>query len=137
MCENKDLKNIFAENLKYYARKNNVIQADIARALNISTSLISDWFTGKKMPRVDNVEKLADYFGVSSSDLYSKDIFHQADNVINSLENMIIGGKTLKEHNVNNILDELYDLDLKDLYYILGQLELLIKIKGKKTTQNE
>lgn len=137
MCENKDLKNIFAENLKYYARKNNVIQADIARALNISTSLISDWFTGKKMPRVDNVEKLADYFGVSSSDLYSKDIFHQADNVINSLENMIIGGKTLKEHNVNNILDELYDLDLKDLYYILGQLELLIKIKEKKTTQNE
>lgn len=142
MFENKTIQEVFTENLKYYARKNNKKQADIARDLDYSTGLVSDWFNGIRMPRTHNVDKLASYFGISSTDLYSKEIFHEADNVINSLKNMVIGGKPLNEHNltdeeikententIDNILHELYYLDIKDLNRILRHIERLINAK--------
>ena len=50
-----------------------VDQSCIVAALGFSASTVSDWVTGKKYPRVDAMQKLADYFGVLLSDLTSED----------------------------------------------------------------
>ena len=42
---------------------------DISEALGISYFTVSDWVNGKKYPRMDKVEMLANYFGVQKSDL--------------------------------------------------------------------
>ena len=42
---------------------------EVANDLNISYSTLTDWVNGKKFPRIEKVEKLADYFGISKSDL--------------------------------------------------------------------
>ena len=42
---------------------------DISQALNISYYTVSDWVNGKKYPRMDKVEMLANYFGILKSDL--------------------------------------------------------------------
>lgn len=42
---------------------------DICNALGFSYYTVTDWVKGKKMPRMDKVEKLAKYFGCLISDL--------------------------------------------------------------------
>ena len=64
-----DNKNIFAENLKRQMEIKGVSRNDICRALGISYFTVSDWVNGKKYPRRDKVELLANYFGILKSDL--------------------------------------------------------------------
>lgn len=59
----------FAKNLRYYMEKNNMIQTDIMALTGASQSTVSDWVTGKKFPRVDKIEILAERFGIEKSDL--------------------------------------------------------------------
>ena len=42
---------------------------DIVRDLGITSSTVSDWVLGKKYPRIDKMQMLADYFGILKSDL--------------------------------------------------------------------
>lgn len=64
-----DNKNIFAENLKRYMEINKKTRRDVSEALGISYYTVTDWVKGKKYPRMDKVEKLAQYFGILKSDL--------------------------------------------------------------------
>lgn len=64
-----DNKNIFASNLKKYMDLNHKSRNDISEALGISYFTVSDWVNGKKYPRMDKVEMLANYFGIQKSDL--------------------------------------------------------------------
>jgi repressor LexA len=63
------LKQTFAENLKKYMDRDNRNQLDIANLLKVSPSTASDWINGKKYPRMDKVETLANYFRIRKSDL--------------------------------------------------------------------
>lgn len=64
-----DNKSVFARNLKRYMSLNNKTRKDICDALGISYYTVSDWVNGKKYPRMDKVELLANYFGIQKSDL--------------------------------------------------------------------
>ena len=64
-----DNKYIFSINLKRLMDKKKVTRKDIADFLGISYFTVSDWVNGKKYPRMDKVELLANYFGVLKSDL--------------------------------------------------------------------
>lgn len=64
-----DNKNIFASNLKRYMNLNNKSRKDVCEALGFSYFTFSDWVNGKKYPRMDKVEMLANYFGILKSDL--------------------------------------------------------------------
>jgi repressor LexA len=67
-----DNKNVFASNLKRYMEVKGKSRNDISEALGISYFTVSDWVNGKKYPRMDKVEMLANYFGVQKSDLIEK-----------------------------------------------------------------
>ena len=69
-----DNKNVFAQNLKNYMEKNNKSRRDISDALGISYYTVSDWVNGKKYPRMDKVEALANYFGILKSDLIEEKV---------------------------------------------------------------
>jgi transcriptional regulator with XRE-family HTH domain len=56
-------------NLKRLKQEKRVNSATIARALNVSHSTVSDWEHGKKIPRAGHIQKLADFFGVSKSEI--------------------------------------------------------------------
>lgn len=64
-----DYKKIFSKNLKYYMDKNGKNQMDLMKDLGFSSSTVSNWCTGLKLPRMDKVQILADYFGILKSDL--------------------------------------------------------------------
>lgn len=46
-------------------QKHNITAYKVAKDTEISTSTLSDWKTGRSIPKVDKLQKLADYFGVS------------------------------------------------------------------------
>lgn len=62
-------KEIFAKNLKRYMALAGKSRKDVCEALGYSYFTFSDWVNGKKMPRMDKVEQLANYFGILKSDL--------------------------------------------------------------------
>lgn len=64
-----DNKNIFASNLKRYMALNEKSRKDVSEALGISYYTVTDWVNGKKYPRMDKIEMLAQYFGILKSDL--------------------------------------------------------------------
>lgn len=61
----------FPNTLKKYMDRDHLSQVDIAKRLNISKQTVSDWVHGKKFPRVDKMQELADLFGVLMSELYN------------------------------------------------------------------
>lgn len=65
----KHLKMVLAENLQRLASQHHATVADIARDLNLADTTVRNWFTGKKYPRIDKIQALADYFHVSRSEI--------------------------------------------------------------------
>lgn len=63
------LKATFSANLNHYLKNANMNTADLATALSIPFSTVADWVHGRKYPRMDKVQAIADYFGILKSDL--------------------------------------------------------------------
>lgn len=61
----------FPRILRMYMERNRMNQSDIADKLHVSKQTVSDWINGKKFPRVDKMQELADLFGVLMSDMYT------------------------------------------------------------------
>ena len=51
---------------------NGVKSADVARATGISNMTFSDWKKGKSTPKMDKIEKIAKYFGVTTDYMLGK-----------------------------------------------------------------
>jgi transcriptional regulator with XRE-family HTH domain len=62
-------KEIFSTNLKRKMEEAGKTRQDICAALGFSYYTVTDWVKGKKMPRMDKVETLANYFNCLISDL--------------------------------------------------------------------
>ena len=62
-------KEVFSKNLQKYMALNGKSRKEVCQALGYSYFTFSDWINGKKMPRMDKVEQLANYFGIKKSDL--------------------------------------------------------------------
>ena len=60
---------IFVRNLRYFMEVRGISQADICRELDVSSATVSDWCSGKKYPRIDKMQRLADLLGVNYSTL--------------------------------------------------------------------
>jgi len=60
---------IFVNNLRFFMDARGITQADICRELGVSSATASDWCSGKKYPRIDAMQRLADLLGVMYSTL--------------------------------------------------------------------
>lgn len=62
-------KKIMAKNIRYYMDKNSLSQTDICNTLGVKMPTFSDWVNAKTYPRIDKIELMANYFGISKADL--------------------------------------------------------------------
>ena len=62
-------KEVFSKNLTYYMERKGKSQKEMAEILGVAASTFNNWATGKKYPRIDKIEMLANYFGILKSDL--------------------------------------------------------------------
>lgn len=110
-------KEIFAKNLLYYINKNDVTQRDVAKVVDVSPSTFNEWIKGKKYPRIDKIEKLANYFRIQKSDLIEEQT--EKNNSLNKQE--LTEGERL-------ILD-LYDRLPEDKKRLLIEMAQVLKAK--------
>lgn len=64
-----DNRKIMANNIRRHMDAAGVKAKDVCDALKIPMPTFSDWINGKTYPRIDKIERMAAYFGVSKSAL--------------------------------------------------------------------
>lgn len=62
-------KKVFATNLRYYMDKKGIDRNKLCEDTGFGYSTVSEWLQAKKFPRINKIETLAIYFGISKSDL--------------------------------------------------------------------
>ncbi|MGI5947880.1 MAG: helix-turn-helix domain-containing protein [Lachnospiraceae bacterium] len=62
-------KEIMARNIQYYMDKYEKTRQDMCEALGVKYTTFTDWVKGNSYPRIDKIELMANYFGISKSDL--------------------------------------------------------------------
>lgn len=68
-------KTVFARNLKHYIELNDVRKIEVARAVKVSSGTISDWLSERSYPRMDKIQRLAEFFRIEKSDLIEEHSF--------------------------------------------------------------
>ena len=67
-------KKIMAANIQYYMDKFEKSRQDMCEALGVKYTTFTDWVKGKSYPRIDKIELMANYFGISKADLVEEHI---------------------------------------------------------------
>ena len=62
-------KEIMANNIQYYMDMYQKTRQDMCDALGVKYTTFSDWVNAKAYPRIDKIELMANYFGISKADL--------------------------------------------------------------------
>lgn len=59
----------FVENLRALMERRNMSQSQLAVLIDKPISTVHEWYVGRRYPRVDCMQKLADIFGIRMSEL--------------------------------------------------------------------
>ena len=106
--EEKETQRIFSNNLKYYLKLKNKTQLDLANAIGVSNTTINNYVKGYNAPRMDKVDKICKYLGISRSDLIedkstkteNQDISTMVDDLMNNLnstQSLMFKGEPMDE----------------------------------------
>ena len=106
-------KNIFSENLQYYMNERGVTRKEISDALDISYFTVTSWVNGKKYPRMDKVELLAEYFGILKSDLIEEKLTEEKEKDNDIMADIIVRMRT--DEDFFKLVNSIYVLDSADI----------------------
>ena len=115
-------KTTLSKNLKKHIAKSGKDRGEIASELNISYSTLTDWINGNKYPRINNVEKLAEYFNISKSDLIED--FEEIKKDNDALATIIVKLRTNKE--LLDVVEKLLSLEKTKLESLSRLLDTFI-----------
>ncbi|MBO5238691.1 MAG: helix-turn-helix transcriptional regulator [Lachnospiraceae bacterium] len=62
-------KAVMAKNIQYYMDKQGKTRIEMCEALGVKYTTFTDWVKGNTYPRIDKIELMANYFGISKADL--------------------------------------------------------------------
>lgn len=106
-----------AKNIRHYMGVFNVTQTEICNTLGIKMPTFSDWVNAKTYPRIDKIELMANYFGISKADLVEEHsslttrdtrdiekILNQTREQLLSQEGLMFDGKPASPEAVESIL---------------------------------
>ena len=115
-------KEVLANNLKKYIERSGKDRRSIAKELGFPYSTLTDWVNGNKYPRINNIEKLATYFGVSQSDLIED--FEEIKKDNDRLARIIVKMRTNKE--LLDVVEKLVYLDKEKLKSLSSLLDTFV-----------
>ena len=117
-------KDVFAKNLKKYMQLNGKTRNEVCHALGLKYTTFADWVNGKKYPRMDKIEMLANYFGIKKSDLIEdNDSF-----LIELVEDSNTDERLLAyERNIaiTNLLSEIKEMNTSDINRLTAMAKIL------------
>ena len=116
-------KETMAKNLKYYIAKSGKDRRELSEMWGFPYSTVTEWINGKKYPRIDRIEIMADYFGILKSDLIEEktDEHREMQKKNDVLSDIVIRMQT--DDVFMSAVESLYKLDQKKLSSILTLLD--------------
>lgn len=100
-------------------KTNGIDRYKLCDDLGFKYSTVSEWLNGKKYPRIDKIEMIANYFHIKKSDLIEKhDREHQTISQTISNENTTVTGTQSNIINPLSCSDE-YEQELIKLFHCL------------------
>lgn len=126
-----DNKLVFANNLAYYMKINNIDRYKLCDDLGFKYPTVSEWIQGKKYPRIDKIEMLANYFHIKKSDL-----IENHDRNSKNISQTIKNENTTVTGTQSNIINPLscsneYEQELLKLFHCLSitqQAEVIVMV---------
>lgn len=122
-------KEIMAQNIRYYMDKFGIDRNTICDKLNIKYTTFSDWVNAKTYPRIDKIEKLATYFGISKSDLVESRELHSDLSSEYYIDPAVNAKAEYARTQEGILLDAAKDLSDEDLDYVI---DLVNRLRGGK-----
>ena len=55
---------LIGDNIKFYRKKNQLTQDDIAEACNVTRQAVSKWENGETVPDIEKCDRLASFYGI-------------------------------------------------------------------------
>lgn len=102
-------KDVMAKNLRKYMERSGKTQKEMSEIVGVSTATFSEWINGKKYPRIDKIEIMADYFGILKSDLIEEKMTEEKEKDNDTLASIIV--RLRMDEDFRSVVESLYDLD--------------------------
>lgn len=102
-------KAILSKNLKYYIEQSGKDRRELAEIWGFPYSTVTEWINGKKYPRIDRIEVMADYFGILKSDLIEEKLTEEQEKDNEILADIIVRMRTDSDFRL--LVESLYNLD--------------------------
>lgn len=102
-------KEIFSKNLKYYIEKSGKDRRELADIWGFPYSTVTEWVNGRKYPRIDRIEIMADYFGILKSDLIEDKMTEEKEKDNDTLASIIV--RMRMDEDFRSVVESLYNLD--------------------------
>ena len=118
-------KAILSKNLKYYIERSGKDRRELAETWGFPYSTVTDWINGKKYPRIDRIETMADYFGILKSDLIEEKMTEEIKKDNDTISSIVVRLTTDKEF--LSVVESLYALDSEQIKGIQGMLKAFNK----------
>lgn len=113
---------IIVDNLKKQLELNDKTQQDIANDLGFSKSTVNSWFTGYRVPRIDKIDLLCDYFGCTRSDIL--DTPEDNNTHINTYI-LEIANKIYSDEKLRKLFQDIIELDTKEFEDIINYINYI------------
>lgn len=115
-------KEIMAKNIKYYMDKFGKTRGEICESLGVKYTTFTDWVNGNSYPRIDKIEMMANYFGITKSDLVEE---HKEDEYYTNKETAQIAQQIFENKELKLLFDAAQDADPEDLKTVHTMLSAL------------
>ena len=117
-------KDVFAKNLKKYMKLNGKTRNEVCHALGLKYTTFADWVNGKKYPRMDKIEMLANYFGIKKSDLIEDNDSFLIELVedSNKDERLIAYERNIA---ITNLINEIKEMNTSDINRLTAMAKIL------------
>lgn len=118
-------KRVFAQNLQKYIAEAGKTQKEIADIIGVSAPTFNEWVSGKKFPRIDKIQRLADYFGILKSDLIEEKMTEEKEKDNDLLADIIV--RMRMDSEFKSLVESLYLLDSDKIQGVKQLLQAFTK----------
>lgn len=120
-------KETMSKNLKYYIERSGKDRKELAEIWGFPYSTVTEWINGRKYPRIDRIEIMADYFGILKSDLIEEktEEHKEMQEKNDTLADVIIRLRT--DSDFFSLVETLNELDEEKIRSVKQMLNALLK----------
>lgn len=118
-------KQVFSKNLRKYMEQAGKTQKEVADVVGVAPPTFNEWLSGKKFPRIDKIQKLADYFGILKSDLIEEKMTEEKEKDNEILAEIIV--RMRMDDEFRSLVESIYLLDSDKIQGVKQLLQAFAK----------